>query len=122
MSNLSDLIGVPFEYGGRGPDKFDCYGLVLHLLKQDGIEAHDLKSPNVGKEIVAMVHSELKLWQECAIREGAVLLFRVPGNLHVGYCLHGDKFIHTWEQSGGVTIEKLSIWKKRLVGVYEYIG
>lgn len=123
MSNdLSELIGTPFEYGGRGPDKFDCYGLVAHLLRKDGIEIHDLKSPSIGKEIVAMVHSELVLWRECELREGAVLLFRVPGNLHVGYCLDGVRFIHTWDKSGGVVIEKISDWKRRLVGIYEYIG
>lgn len=115
-----DLIGVPFEYGGRGPDKFDCYGLVKELLSREGQEIPDYISPSDGAKIMAIFHSEIRLWQECELKPGAVLLFRVPGNLHVGVYLGDDKFIHTWEASNGVVVERLMIWKTKLVGVYEF--
>lgn len=122
MPDLGELIGVPFVNGGRGPDSFDCYGLIMHLLKEDGIDIPDYISPTGGAKIMAIFNSEIRLWQECKKRHGVILLFKVPGNLHVGYYLGNDTFIHTWEKSGGVTIERLSTWERRLVGIYEYIG
>lgn len=118
----SDLIGIPFEYNGRGPDKFDCYGLVRHIHEQKGIQIPDYSSPSDGAMITAMMLGELRLWGNCELKPGAVLLFRVPGNLHVGTYLGDDWFLHTWEPSGGVVRERLSDWENRLMGIYEYVG
>ena len=122
MDKYADLIGVPFEYGGRGPEAYDCYGLVKKLHHDDGIILPDYKSPTEGASITALMMSETRLWEECPIAPGRTLLFRVPGNLHVGYLISSDRFIHTWERSGGVTIERFSDWKSRLMGCYKYVG
>lgn len=121
-SDVHELIGIPYENGGRGPDSYDCYGLIKELMNRDGIEIPDYVSPDDKRRIVAIFHSELRLWRECDRRPGAILLFRVPGNFHVGYYLGQDQFVHTWEKSAGVCIERLSHWDRRLVGVYEYCG
>ena len=119
----SDLIGIPFEFGGRGPDSFDCYGLLAFLLERDhGIEVPDFQSPTEAKYIIAKFHNQIGQWQECQVKKGAMLAFRVPGNLHVGYYIGDDKFIHAWKGSGGVTIERFSLWKQRFLGAYEYIN
>ncbi len=123
MADTDYLIGVPFAYGGRGPESYDCYGLLMHLFKQDqGVDLPDYKSPSDGARISAIFTSELRLWERCELKEGAAVLFRVPGNIHVGYCLGKDRFIHTWDRSNGVVIERLGDWKKRLMGVYRYVG
>jgi len=123
--SYSDLIGAPFRYGGRGPDVFDCYGLVRFLyFQRTGVWPVDHISPEdgCGAKITAMMVGDLYLWEECQLEAGAVLLFKVPGNLHVGTYMGDGRFIHTWEKSGGVTIERLEDWEKRLMGVYEYVG
>lgn len=119
-----DLIGAPFVYGGRGEDgTYDCYGLIKELLRRDGQEIPDYLSPCEGHKITAIFMGELRLWRECAPKPGAILLFKIPGNLHVGYALNGDAFVHTWEKSGGVLVERLSDgWEDRLMGIYEYVG
>lgn len=54
---------------------------------------------------------------------GSVVLFRVGRfACHVGYVLPYNKFIHTWEKTGGVCIEPLENWKQRIIGFYEYAG
>lgn len=121
-SDIKDLIGIPYETGGRGPNCYDCYGLIKHILNKDGIEIPDYLSPDDAKKVVAIFHSELRLWEETELAHGSILLFRVPGNFHVGYFLEDDQFIHTWKDSGGVVIERLSEWKRRLVGIYKYVG
>jgi|SRR6185436_16231995 len=34
---LEDLIGAPFSAGARGPDAYDCWGLVIALRRQLGL-------------------------------------------------------------------------------------
>lgn len=31
--NLNDYVGLPYREGGRGPDAFDCYGLIAAVYK-----------------------------------------------------------------------------------------
>lgn len=31
--NLNDFVGLPYREGARGPDAFDCYGLISGVLK-----------------------------------------------------------------------------------------
>ncbi len=123
MVDPHTLIGIPYEDGGRGPDVFDCYGLVLHLYREClNIQLPDYRSPDDRRLVSAIFRSELRLWQRREPGFGAVPLLRVPGMFHCGFMLDRDRFIHTWEHSGGVCIESLSDWAPRLVGVYEYIG
>lgn len=123
MADHVDLIGVPFAYGGRGPEEFDCYGLIMELMLRDGIKIPDYASPSEGARITAIFVSELRLWEKIPAKLGAIHLFRVPGNLHVGYALDRDRFVHTWQESGGVTVERLSDgWNNRLMGTYKYVG
>lgn len=119
---IEKLIGVPYRHQARGPDAFDCYGLVIHMHRQIGIELPDVGSPKDQRLITAAIRSELRLWTPCSPRLGAVALFRVPGMFHCGFLLNDNDFIHTWEHSGGVCIEQLSDWQARLVEVYEYTG
>jgi cell wall-associated NlpC family hydrolase len=85
-----DLIGTPFRRGARGPDEFDCYGLVKFLIERaTGREVPDYQSPTDSGATHALISNGL--------------------------------FIHAWEPSGGVTIERLSEWEKRIDGFYEYI-
>lgn len=39
--NLYNLVGKRFEYGGRGPNTFDCYGLCMEVYKRLGRELPD---------------------------------------------------------------------------------
>lgn len=36
-----NLIGKPYKHGGRGPDFYDCFGLMLALYAGCGIELRD---------------------------------------------------------------------------------
>lgn len=122
LALFRDLIGVPFEYDGRGPDQYDCYGLVRKILSDAGIDIPDYRSPSDGPKIAAMMACELKLWKKTELKRGVVILFRMARTTHVGYYMGDDKFIHTTEATGGVTIERLSVWAGKVMGYYEYVG
>jgi cell wall-associated NlpC family hydrolase len=122
-SEIAQLIGTPFEYGARGMDKFDCYGLVKYLHERKGIRIPDYRSPSDQSRIAALMGGQLMLWESCKPEPGSVVVFKIAGLVtHCGMVLADEKFIHTWEGSGGVCVERLSDWKRRIYGFYRYIG
>lgn len=125
IPDFSGLIGTPFKYGGRGEGFFDCYGLMIELCRRMGITLPDKDSPTKLLLIHLMIRSELKSnenWTPCEPEAGAIALFKVEGYAaHVGMMMDEEKFIHTWEESAGVCIERLSYgWDKKLVECYRY--
>lgn len=124
MDDPSDLIGRPFVYGGRGPDSFDCYGLVMHIAKTvHGQEIPDFRSTSDQALINARMASGICLWERVEPGKGTFVLFRIGKFIsHCGYMLDAMRMIHTWESSGGVVIERVDVWKQRTVGFYRYVG
>lgn len=123
MYDFSQLIGIPFKYGGRTREELDCYGLVMLLYKElYGIDIPDVVSPTILKEISELVESEKCKWEPSDLVEGAVILFNIKGyGSHVGFCIGNDYMIHTWESTSGVTIERIGInWQHRILGVYKW--
>lgn len=118
--DYADLIGKPFKYGGRGPDYYDCYGLVKEMFRRLGQNVPDYTSPTEAAKIIALMLSSRAQWKETPKKPGAVALFRLIGNLHVGFVLPYNKFIHTWERSGGVVVEHFYDWEHRVMAYYEY--
>ncbi len=122
----ADLIGKPFAYGGRGPDSYDCFGLLLELQRRlGGPEIPDLISPTTQNVIALRMRSRINWWQpEARPFVGAHLWFRIGRNWsHCGVYLGDDLFIHCWEKSGGVCTERLSDWSMRTDGAfYRFVG
>jgi len=114
-----DLIGTPFEYGGRGPDSYDCYGLLMELYKRVGVDITDYGSSSRGAEIIAMMLGKVHEWKEVSPQPGCTMLIKLPMSMHVGFLLPNKKFIHTTRSTGGVVVEYLRIWNRRILGYYE---
>lgn len=118
-----DLIGVPFEWGGRGPDSYDCYGVCRELLRRCGKYAPDYNSPDnwqASSELIGVSKNE---WRACEEKPGAVLVLNVLGlHSHVGFIVSKYKFVHAWHKAGGVVVEDMIDWKHRKLGTYEYVG
>ena len=118
------LIGTPFRRGARGPDEFDCYGLVKFLIERaTGREVPDYQSPTDSGTTHALMITSREFWHRLPGQQvGSMVFFRIGREVcHVGYVISNGLFIHAWEPSGGVTIERLSEWEKRIDGFYEYI-
>lgn len=135
MIDYQDLIGVSFAYGGRGPATYDCYGLVMECHRRMGVTIPDYRSPEVLRDIAAMIDAEKYRWRQVATKPddglipmsvmepGRVLEIRVNGlACHVGFIHRPHKFLHTWEDSGGVVANDVHDWRSRVLGVYEYSG
>lgn len=130
-----DLIGVQFAYGGRGPDAYDCYGLVMELHRRLGVELPDYRSPSVLSEIESLVAAEKYRWNKIAVKEGKDPIpssLMTPGRVleirmnsyacHVGFVHRPRRFLHVYETSNGVEDNLIHDWRNNVLGVYEYSG
>lgn len=117
-----DLIGKPYLYASRGPDAYDCYGLVTEIQSRMGIEIPDYRRPDNRGLIGDLINGQKRLWLECpGPQEGSVVLFKLPlGRIHIGICLDQTRFIHSSESVGSVCVERLRNWQRRIVGYYCY--
>jgi hypothetical protein len=122
---LLDLLNKQFEYGARGPNTFDCYGLLMEVYRRRGIILEDLISPD-NKGLINAVVEEKKIdWIQIDKPEPfCAVTFKVKGlySTHIGVILPDlNSFIHCIEKKQ-VAIEKLNhlLWKNRISGFYKY--
>lgn len=118
----ADLIGTPFVYGGRGPDSFDCFGLVAEMKRREGRPIPERVSPEGEAGMAMLLAAQIPLCDELhGPTAGAIVAIRVGRFVrHVGYMVSCFEMLHAWEPSGGVTKEPLSNWQRRIAGFYEY--
>lgn len=126
MTEYADLIGFPFGYGGRKIEQgyLDCYGLVLVMSERAGRKLPERSVSEDHRLIHALMASQMRVWEKLSGPiEGCAVLFKIKKlPCHIGYMINEFEFIHTWEDSGGVVVERLSNWEKRIEGFYEYVG
>lgn len=92
-------VGVPYRYGGRSTEGFDCSGLVNYAW------AH------AGK---AVPRTTGQLWRQLRpvdagdLRAGDVLFFDIEGKVsHVGLYLGRGRFVHAPSSGRAVTVAEL---------------
>ena len=131
IPQADDLVGTPFEYGGRGPDSYDCYGLVKEIYKREGVELPDfIYSKDVADDPLrysffeALMGGGKSSWTRIkGPKLGSVVHLQVFGyGCHIGVVSKYNRFYHAWQLSGGVTQERLEPWKRRVLGYYKYDG
>lgn len=124
MTCFSDLIGVEFAYGGRGPELYDCWGLVRECHRR----FHDVELPDYPSDVLPAANALLmereanRLWQPVEQTPGAVLLLRWRGlGAHVGFQHTSTRFLHATEEVG-VQEARIPSFQRMIIGAYRYVG
>jgi len=118
----NDLIGIKFKLHGRTKEEgFDCWGLLMEVLKRNGITVPDfyynslLHCEEVGTEIKQTVLAT-KLDKPDI---NSILEINVRGQpQHVAVYIGNGNIIHTMI-STGVLIEPIRRYEKRIRGIYK---
>ncbi len=99
--------GRPYRSGAKGPDSFDCSGLVHYAYKQVGVVLP------VSTEGLVKAGVEVP---QGAVLPGDLVLFRLKGEYHVGIMVNRREFIHA-SKSRGVAIDNWdsAYWKRSLL-------
>ena len=98
--------GIPYRRRGIGPDAFDCYGLVVTVLRdQFGVDVAALRHAR-GMRLVARLAAAFDdpgaRWAEVdgEPEPGDALLFEGPENVHVGVVVAPGWMLHADERNG----------------------
>lgn len=100
------LLGTPYQWGGNGPDKFDCSGYTKWVYSK----AAGVSIPRVSRDQATAGKAVAK----GDYQKGDLLYFDTSGNgsvSHVGIYVGGDKFIHcsgTQTKPGSVKVSSLT--------------
>jgi cell wall-associated NlpC family hydrolase len=102
------LQGKPYKNAARGPDAFDCSGLVYYVFKQYRVS---LPPPAEAQGRIGQAIN-----RDSAL-PGDLVFFKIEGDFHIGIIISGVEFVHA-SKSRGVAIDNLdaSYWRKRLIG------
>ena len=110
------FLGVPYKYGGNGPDRFDCSGFTCFVYKKFGL--------SLARTSREQFSGGQRLGSFPQVRPGDLVFFaRQDGRIfHVGIVVEtmGDHFtfIHA-SSSAGVTISRSdeAYWQPKLYGI-----
>jgi len=105
-------IGVPYRFGGSGPQGFDCSGLVQHAYRQAGIPLpRDTREQRRSTRPLANAGRDL--------RPGDLLFFHRDrrGALHVALYIGDRRFVHAPSSGKAVRVESLDDphWRRRFI-------
>ena len=105
------LLGTPYQFGGNGPDAFDCSGLVRYVHHELGID--------VPRTAAEQYRAALAVNLE-QLEPGDLLFFRTQGDgvSHVAIYAGSNRFVHAPQTGRVIELRALddSYFRPRLVG------
>ncbi|WP_425352487.1 C40 family peptidase [Alkalicoccus urumqiensis] len=108
IADASELIGIPYLWGGTTTSGFDCSGFIQYVFKQNG--------KNLPRTAAEQYNASTSVSEP---RVGDLVFFETyrPGPSHNGIYIGGGQFIHSGS-STGVTIASMSssYWSERYLG------
>ena len=122
MIDVTDLLGKPYVPHGRGPDGYDCYGLVIEVCRRHGVELPDFDYQSYSEEFILKHISSLQTSSHAlkvdVLVEGAVILFENSRGYkdHIGVYIGDNQIVHCNEK--GVRIESVDFAERFISGVY----
>jgi cell wall-associated NlpC family hydrolase len=100
-SEVNQVVGTPYLYGGTTVSGFDCSGFILYLLKKFNVDDLPRTSQSQAKKGTPVSKENL--------RSGDLVFFNTFGKgiSHAGIYLGDNQFAHS-SSSKGVRVSKLS--------------
>ncbi len=99
VNTATSRVGSPYRYGGRGPDAFDCSGLVYYSYRAAGVEVPRTSAQQFDASTPINIEEA---------RPGDLLFFRYRHKVsHVGIYLGDKQFVHAPSSGGHVSVQSL---------------
>jgi cell wall-associated NlpC family hydrolase len=93
------MIGTPYQYGGNGPENFDCSGLVQYIYQGVGVAV---------PRTAAQQYEATRPVKVDELRPGDLLFFRIDGRVsHVAIYAGERRFVHAPQTGRTVELRPL---------------
>jgi cell wall-associated NlpC family hydrolase len=113
-----DLLGKPFRKGARGPDAYDCVGLLLEVERRMGYPI-----PAWGSHARELVPA-MACWEPVTDPQpgDGILIHSVDPEWHVAVVCGDNYMIHAHPDCGQVVRERYNSfpWQARIEGFYRW--
>ena len=108
VQSAVNMLGKPYKNGAKGPDSFDCSGLVYYVYRQSNVP--------VPVSTGGLLKAGYEIQRSEAL-PGDLVFFKIKKDLHVGIMLNQKEFINA-SKSRGVAVDDVdtNYWKKTLIG------
>jgi cell wall-associated NlpC family hydrolase len=121
-------LGAAFRHQGRGPEAYDCVGLVIKVAHELGLSNFDSKgytrAPNPA-EMREALEANLEYVRFDTVQPGDVLWFRAPEPQHLGIVtsMLPMQMVHAFQRTGRVVETGIDrFWRQRIVACFRYRG
>lgn len=132
IDKLVKYVNCGYETKARGPETFDCYGLIIAIYKDIfNIELPDFEnkynSPMDKTVPILFIETARDYWKKIDVNSasfGDVFIFNIFGKpRHCGMFVQKNKMIHIMDKSY-VTLENPNNlqWIRRSQGVFKYVN
>jgi cell wall-associated NlpC family hydrolase len=116
----SDLLGKPWRKDARGPEAYDCVGLMLEVERRIGRDIPQYAS-EVSELALALGACERVAHESCALPGDAILLTSIHPRWHIGVVCGGGYMLHSREGAGVLRERYNSFpWQARIEGFYRW--
>lgn len=124
MELFVDLIGAPYSSHSRGPEYFDCAGLLMEMQHRQGRMMPAPSMPDSGM-YRAMAARQIfrSQWQKLRVPEpGCAVYF--PTEAHVGTMIDSTRFLHTTAEFGWAYIASVYDveWRLKPKEFHRFVG
>lgn len=123
---VNKYLGIPYKHMGRGMDGLDCWGLIVRVYADHGVEVFDLENYEAewarrGQNIILGNYYENWKKVDC-YGPGDVILLKYPRGIvgHSGIYLDRGLFLHATRE--GVVVSRLKEWLPKVHGFYRWIN
>ena len=119
---VADLIGKPYQDGGRGPEVYDCEGMFLELQRRRGYISSPPQLGTKEQRARAWLHIASREWTQLDRPQPGCAVF-FSGDLHVGTMYDRTRFVHTSSELGRSFLDRLDSphWKAKTPLFYDWM-
>ena len=127
--DYTDFIGIPFKHKGRTFEGFDCWGLILYVLRHMGKQVDDpmpdypenWKDTKEHNYFLEHYHKQWIKIDKPEVLDAVMFGKDEKFPTHIGIIVDKNKVLHVVENHGTI-ISKLSNIKKLVYGYYRFVG
>lgn len=123
-----ESLGAGFRHQARGPDAYDCVGLVITIANRLGLSDFDIRNytrqPNPA-EMRSLLEEHLDYVRWDSVQPGDILWFRAPEPQHLAIVTEMDpmRMVHAFARVNRVVETSVDrFWRGRLVACFKYRG